>query len=91
MKQLEAGIRELKSNLSAYLRQVKAGGSVLITEHGKPIGRIVPIAPSLESKLDALQQAGLIAWNGRKLGAIAPLGRVQGKRTVAELLLEDRE
>lgn len=90
MKQSKTSIRELKSNLSVYLRHVKAGGSVIITEDGKPIGRIAPIAPSVESRLDALNQAGLIAWDGRRLGAVAPVGRVRGGRTVADLLLEDR-
>jgi prevent-host-death family protein len=42
--QTKAGIRELKAHLSAYLRQVKAGGTVVITDRGEPIGRIVPIA-----------------------------------------------
>ncbi|WP_374687443.1 type II toxin-antitoxin system Phd/YefM family antitoxin [Promineifilum sp.] len=36
------GIRELKSGLSEYLRRVKAGETIVITERGRPIGRIVP-------------------------------------------------
>lgn len=35
------GIRELRDHLSAYLDRVKAGESLTITEHGKPIARIV--------------------------------------------------
>ena len=31
------GIRELKTQLSAYLRKVKSGDAITITEHGKPI------------------------------------------------------
>ena len=44
--EMEAGIRELKSKLSAYMRRVKAGETVVITERGKPIGRIVPVSAS---------------------------------------------
>ncbi len=40
------GVRELKAHLSDYLKKVKAGRTVLITEHGKPVGRIVPAGQS---------------------------------------------
>lgn len=35
------GIRDLRDHLSAYLDRVKAGESLTITDHGKPIARIV--------------------------------------------------
>lgn len=89
--QAEAGIRELKTQLSSYLRKVEAGETVLITKHGKPIGRIVPETKPIEEKLSSLNQAGLVAWNGEKLSPLAPVAKVKGKRTVADLLLEDRE
>jgi len=38
-----------------------------------------------------LTQAGLVAWNGEKLPPLAPVAKAKGKKTVAELLLEDRE
>lgn len=89
--QTKAGIRELKTQLSAYLRQVKDGATVIITERGKPIGRIVPISKSTEDQLEALSEAGLIAWNGQKLQPLAPVAQAKGDRTVADVLLEDRE
>ena len=91
LQQTEAGIRQLKTNLSAYLSQVKAGGIVLITEHGRPIGRIVPVVESITGRLEQLDQAGIIAWSGQTLAPLTPLGRTAGERTVADLLLEDRE
>lgn len=87
----ETGIRELKAHLSAYLRQVEAGKTIVITKRGRPIGRIVPLAQSTESRLEALDQAGLIAWNQETLKPQAPVAQTRGDRTVAELLLEDRE
>jgi hypothetical protein len=42
-------------------------------------------------RLQKLIQAHLLAWSGHKLGSAAPArGRVQGSKTVAELLLEER-
>ena len=85
------GIRELKAHLSRYLKQVREGRSVLVTDHGRPICRIVPVAESLESRLKSMSQAGVIAWSGKKLASTAPVARIRGKRTIADLLVEDRE
>lgn len=38
----EVGIRELRDGLSRHLDEVRKGGSVTVTDHGRPIARIVP-------------------------------------------------
>lgn len=38
-----ANIGELKTHLSAYLKGVKNGGMVLVTERNKPVAKIVPL------------------------------------------------
>jgi len=91
MKHTSVNIRELKSRLSSYLRLVKAGESVEITERGTLIGRIIPTALPLENRMTSMAQAGLLLWNNRKLEPVAPVARVKGKRTVSDLLIEDRE
>ena len=90
MAQSLVSIRELKSRLSHYLRLTRAGGSVVITDRGVPVGRIVPVGQDLAQKMEAMRAAGLIEWNGRKLPSRKPLGKVKGSKTVAELLVEDR-
>lgn len=45
--------RELRNNSSEVLRQVEAGESLTITNHGKPIARLVPVnepLPPLRSR-----------------------------------------
>ena len=37
---ITVGIRELKNSLSRFLRSVKAGEEIVVTERGKPIARI---------------------------------------------------
>jgi prevent-host-death family protein len=91
MKQTTVNIRELKSRLSHYLRLAKAGESVEIMERGTPIGRIIPTALPVQDRIEAMARSGLLLWNKRKLRPMAPLARVRGKRTVAQLLIEDRE
>ncbi|HSB32692.1 MAG TPA: hypothetical protein VLD55_13905, partial [Candidatus Sulfobium mesophilum] len=61
------------------------------TDRGTPIGRIVPTAAPVEERMEAMTQAGLALWNKKKLKAMPPVAKVHGKRTVADLLIEDRE
>ena len=42
----QVGVRELRQDASGVLREVKAGMSVEVTEHGRPIARIIPIVAS---------------------------------------------
>lgn len=92
MSSVTIGLRELKSHLSAYVRRVKAGDTVVITDRGKPVGRLVPMEGSRDETLRRLEGAGVLSWSGRKL---RPLGkrppRVRGNRTISDLLLEDRD
>lgn len=44
MTTITAGIAELKAALSEYLARVKAGEEVIVTERGRPIARIAPLA-----------------------------------------------
>ena len=90
MTEMTVGVRELKSQLSKYLRQVKAGRTIVITEHGKTVGRIVPAEMSLEDKLEAMRRAGLIEWSGKKLKPMKPVAKVKAGYSVAKLLIEDR-
>ncbi len=37
-----AGIRELRQYLSRYVDRVKAGETIEVTEHGRPVAALVP-------------------------------------------------
>ena len=85
------GIRELKSTLSECIREVKAGRTLVVTEHGDPVARLIPEAAPVGERLEALRRTGNVAWSGRRLRRIKPVGRVRGSRTVADLVSENRE
>jgi prevent-host-death family protein len=92
MPSVTIGIRELKSHLSAYVRRVKAGETVVITERGKPVGRLIPMEGSRDETLRRLGEAGVLSWSGRKPRPLAHRPpRVRGDRTISDLLLEDRD
>lgn len=40
---MSIGVRELRDGLSRHLAEVRAGHVIVVTDHGKPIARIVPI------------------------------------------------
>ena len=73
MAQTSVGIRELKAHLSAYIQHVKNGDIVIITEHGKPVGQIMPIRESIEERMQALIDAGFLLWSGERLQPVEPL------------------
>lgn len=91
MKERTVGIRELKSKLSECVRDVKAGATIVVTEHGRRVARIVPESAPLDERLRTLRNAGAILWSGRRLGTTKPVARVRGKRTVADIVVENRE
>ena len=90
MGEQTVGVRELKARLSEYLREVKAGRTILITERGQPVGRLVPAGETLQARLQAMVDAGLAEWNGQRLPPTKPVGKVKDGFSVADLLIGDR-
>ena len=90
MTETVVGIRELRARLSEYIRQVKAGGTVVITDRGSPVGRIVPLRPSPETRVQQLVEAGFATWSGRKRVPSAPVARTRGQHTGYGMVLDDR-
>ena len=91
MREKRIGIRELKSTLSECVREVKSGRTIVVTDHGHAVARIIPEAASLRERVEALRRAGAIAWSGRRLRPAKPAGKVRGNKTVADLVVENRE
>jgi prevent-host-death family protein len=91
MIETTVGIRAFKARLSEYMRQVKQGQSLVITEHGKPVGRILPVEMSLEERIESLRKAGLVEWSGRKLRDIKPPAVNRGDKLASDVVVELRE
>ena len=88
---IKVGTRELKSKLSEYLRRVKGGETIIVTERGKSIGQIIPIQPNIGEKLQAMVEAGLAEWNGKKVSPARPAAINRGQKQIADLVAEDRD
>lgn len=92
--QVTCGVREAKARLSQLLEEVRQGAEVLITDRGKPVGKLVGLEPgdlSLEARLARMVQLRLIEAHGA--GPRTPLPPpLLGLGTVAQQYLrEDRE
>jgi prevent-host-death family protein len=93
VNELIVGVRELKAHMGSYLRVVREGGTLLITDRGAPVGRIVPVSRSRktpEQLAAALVEAGMASWGGGKLEPLDPPAKLRGGKTVSDLLVEDR-
>lgn len=64
-----ATVSKLKASLSEYLRQVKAGEEVLVTERGRPIAMLAPAVGlhTLPEYLLEMEKQGLIKVGSGKL------------------------
>lgn len=52
-------VRDAKANLSRMLREVKRGREAVITEHGKPVARVLPIKDlTLEERVAEMEMCG---------------------------------
>ena len=91
MTERRIGIRELKAKLSECVREVRDGQTIVVTEHGRAVARLIPDATSVGDRLAALKSAGGIQWSGRRLTRTKPVARLRGRRTVADLVSENRE
>ena len=91
MNEMRVGTRELKNKLSEYMRRVKAGETIIVTEHGKTIGQIVPVKPTVAERIQAMVAAGQMEWNGQKLKPYQPMAVNKGDRLLSDLVVEDRE
>ena len=92
---MKAGVAELKAGLSRYLEQVKAGHEVLVTDRGRPVAKIVPIAGDARrgSRRERLLRDGLLVpGRGRVRASLLrpPAGSADRGRAVLDALIEER-
>ena len=64
-----ASVSKLKASLSEYLRRVKAGEEILVTERGRPIAKLTPTSTSSfqSDYLVEMEKQGLIKLGSGKL------------------------
>jgi prevent-host-death family protein len=88
----DVGVRELRQNLSVYLRRIAQGETLRVTEHGHPVALLTPIPNTGDAVLDELEAQGLLdrpRSRRRPLPRPAPL--LPGEPTLSETLQQMRD
>lgn len=91
------GVRELKNRLSEYIRRVRLGEGVLVTDRGEVVAELIPpgrgaLDPSVPPGLLALAKRGLATLGSPRDATMYPAlpRRRRRKRTAAQLLDDER-
>lgn len=89
---ISTGIRELKNNLSHYVRQIEAGKRIAVTAHGRVVAELIPHRQGGGAgRYDALIAAGIIEPATRPDSRLAAWPRIQAPPgTAAQLIDADR-
>jgi prevent-host-death family protein len=92
-KPRQVGARELKTRLGAYLREVRGGATLIVTERGEPVAEIRPLpagGTTEKARLDELVARGaLTRSSAKKLSSFRPIPHAG--RPLSETIVEDRE
>ena len=84
------GVRELRQNLSVYLRRVKDGETLEVTEHGQTVARLTPQPPENLSPLQRLIAEGRATAPSRSHKNLPPPIKIDGV-SVSEILQQMRD
>ena len=90
---MRAGVAQLKAGLSRYLKRVKAGQEVLVTDRGRPVAKLVPVTIDArrESRRQRLVREGLLfPGSGKVRASLLRLPSQGPGRPVLDALLEER-
>ena len=89
---MKVGTRELKNRLSYYLRRVREGEELYVTDHGKVIARVQPVAPPKRSEAEILrrlaERGDITVGRGRPQDFV-PV-RLRRKISASRMVIEDR-
>ena len=94
MHSSRVGIRDAKMHLSKYLKMVQKGTEVIITDRGRPVGKIVPIQTKdlpIEDRIKRMEDQGLIEKKIRESRKSIPPPLPLPSGIALKFLQEDRD
>ena len=86
---VEVGVRKLRNRLSHFIDLAQVGNEVIVTEHGKPVARLVPVSED-DSRLQKLIDAGIVT-PAIDSSRPRPFGRLAATTSMSELIREMRD
>ncbi len=86
------GLRELKNRLSEYVRMVRAGEHVQVTDRGHVVAELLPLGAAADGEphpgLAALKRRGLLRPGAKNTADLYPVLRPRRKPGRAKRLLD---
>lgn len=86
---LNVGIREFRANVRRYLDDVATGGSIVITDRGRPIARLVGV-DELTPGVQRLLDEGRLQMPTRTPTSPDTWPRARSRGSVADLVADQR-
>lgn len=88
----QVGVREIRQNLSVFLRRVRQGETFTVTDHGAPVALLTPLPAASGDPLADLIAVGRVLPGAARHGALPqPLPAPPGRPTATETLLAERD
>jgi prevent-host-death family protein len=86
------GIRQLRQNLSVYVRRVREEGRAYeVTQRGEPVARLTPLEGRPTSRIERMMAEGRIAPAARGWNQLPPPIELPGGRPLSQILQDMRE
>jgi prevent-host-death family protein len=85
---MNVGIRELRAGLSRYVARVKEGEEIVVTEHGKPVAKLVPL--NGERKIDRLIREGVVIPARSRTDWLPEPIEADGDFRLSDIVIEQR-
>ncbi len=84
------GIRDLKENMSRYMKKIKTGEKIIVTDRKKEVAIIMPLGQKTgEDDLYQLIQSGAASWSGGVPEGM-PTRIISKGKSVSSAVVEDR-
>jgi prevent-host-death family protein len=90
IERARVGVRELRQNLSVYLRRTLAGETLEVTDRGRPVALLTPI-PEHADPIARLAAEGRITPAKRRFEELGPPLDVELERPLSDVVEELRE
>jgi len=90
---MRVGTKELKNRLSHFLRKVRAGEAIHVTDRGRVIAEIRPVkaaSSAVEEVMRGLASEGLVTLGRGKLADFEPVALAPGEPLTGQILADRR-
>ena len=86
---MDVGVRDLKNGLSGYLKRVRNGEIIVVTDRGRPVARIIPTG--VPENLARMLAEGRATWSGKPFRPPARRIRPRPGPPFSQYISEDRD